>query len=274
MTKKAVLVGINAYDEVNRLEGCVNDVEDMYTRLTQTFGFQADNVRMLLDARATRAAILERLEWLVRDAHAGDELVFHFSGHGTQIRDWNGDELEDHLDEALVPVDYDWLDKSLIVDDDLLKIFSKAKAANLTAILDCCHSGTGTRVWTPGPKAGRKILSARQINPPRDVAARARGRDLPGWTMLAVEEGMTHLCIAACQSAQTAADAAFGMDVVRPNGALTYYLANVVLPTPGHTWLDVMAGVKDGLASDGFEQVPRLEGPAARINGYPFGGVS
>jgi len=270
MTKKALLVGINAYGGGNGLSGCVNDAEDLYALLTGPFGFPPDNVRMLLDARATREAVLSRLEWLVRGAAPGDELVFAFSGHGTQIRDWSGDELEDHLDECLVPVDYDWLDASLIKDDDLLERFLLLPA-NLTVILDCCHSGSATRSLAP-----MLPRQPRYLAPPRDVAARARGRALESWKMLEVAEGMTHLLIAACQSSQVAADAYFnapeGPELEpRPNGALTYFLARA-LREPATTWLQVMETAKAGLAGDLFEQVPRLEGPAARINGYPFGG--
>ena len=42
----------------------------------------------LLPAReATRETILGRLDALIREARAGDVLVFQFSGHGTQVPD-------------------------------------------------------------------------------------------------------------------------------------------------------------------------------------------
>lgn len=36
---------------------------------------------------------------------AGDSLFFHYSGHGGQQKDTNGDE-ESGMDDTLVPVDY------------------------------------------------------------------------------------------------------------------------------------------------------------------------
>jgi len=101
--KKALLVGINIYDPSlgSNLNGCVNDVENIRDILINYFGFDPDNVRVITDSRATKFNILERLSWLLNGNKDGDEIVFHYSGHGSQIRDRNGDELNDGLDEIL-----------------------------------------------------------------------------------------------------------------------------------------------------------------------------
>lgn len=100
--KKAFIVGINKYlDRGNDLRGCVNDAENIYHALIDLYKFNPDNIRVLTDKRATKSAILERLNWLVKDNQPGDDLVFHYSAHGSQIRDREGDELEDGLDEIL-----------------------------------------------------------------------------------------------------------------------------------------------------------------------------
>ena len=86
--KYAVLVGINHYVALqgNDLQGCVNDVNNMWELLTKHYGYDPDNIRMICDDRATQQNILERLEWLVTIAKPGDELVFHYSGHGSSVR--------------------------------------------------------------------------------------------------------------------------------------------------------------------------------------------
>ena len=90
--KKAFLVGINKHDDPqNDLRGCVNDVKNIYQLLTQHFDFKQDNIRVLTDKRSTFDAIYDRLVWLVKDSKPGDVLFFHFSGHGSQVRDRNGD---------------------------------------------------------------------------------------------------------------------------------------------------------------------------------------
>jgi hypothetical protein len=41
------------------------------------------------------------MKWLVNDVKAGDSLFFMYSGHGTQVKDLDGDE-DDGLDEAYI----------------------------------------------------------------------------------------------------------------------------------------------------------------------------
>jgi hypothetical protein len=107
MARKALLVGINDYQSVSDLRGCVNDVLDMHFTLRSLFGFETPEIRVLTDSRATKDYIVQRLKWLVDGAQAGDFLVFHFSGHGSQIRDRDHDELEDQLDELICPYNRD-----------------------------------------------------------------------------------------------------------------------------------------------------------------------
>src|SRR5688572_21512231 len=146
MARKALLVGINDYQGISDLRGCINDVTNMRNILKTFLGFQNNDIRLLIDARATKANIVTRLNWLVRGAKAGDYLVFHFSGHGSQIRDRDGDELSDRMDELLCPYDMNW-EGNYITDDDLRDIFKRLpQGVLLEVFLDSCHSGTGLRL--------------------------------------------------------------------------------------------------------------------------------
>src|SRR5262249_48748414 len=118
MARKALLVGINEYQSFKGLKGCINNITNFRENLKSFFGCRNEEVRLLANARATKDNILARLNWLVRGAKAGDLLVFQFSGHGSQVRDRDGDELSDHLDEILCPSDMNW-DGNCITDDDL-----------------------------------------------------------------------------------------------------------------------------------------------------------
>jgi hypothetical protein len=71
----------------------------------------------------------------------GDSLFMHYSGHGGSMRDDNGDE-EDGKDETLVPVDYQ--NAGQIRDDVIFKevVSMLPKGAQLTVVMDCCHSGS------------------------------------------------------------------------------------------------------------------------------------
>lgn len=142
--KRALLVGINRYKAVPGLQGSVNDVETMREILITRWGFQPRNITMLTDENATRDRILTTLVELVRVSGPQDTLYFHFSGHGSQVQDLNGDE-EDGLDETLVPQDGRSGDVKDIVDDELDAIFSKLRARSTLIVLDSCHSGTATR---------------------------------------------------------------------------------------------------------------------------------
>ena len=179
--RRALLVGINQYpDPANRLEGCVNDVFLMSSVL-QECGLEAENIRVVLDERATTQGILDRLHWLLDDVPEGGERVLFYSGHGAQIPTYDVKGEVDHLDECLVPWDFDWSPAHAIRDKQFVEFYSQlAYDTRFVAIFDCCHSGGLTR--DGGPRI-------RGINPPDDIRHRMlewdrklgmwRKRDLP-----------------------------------------------------------------------------------------------
>lgn len=303
MLKAAVLVGLNQFKEVGYvLEGCVNDITDRYERMQRLYGFPADNTHVLLDERATRINIVNRLlqlsELANRTADPSQHL-FYFSGHGTQFRCWSGLELDDSLNEALCPYDFDFVkgESTFILDKDLAQIFSYfPPRAELTVILDCCHSGTGTRGFTPHASGslGNTVFSSERhltteeqrllrrmddthvkfVAPPLDVQLRhhdrvgLKKRKIGGW--LQASPNMNHLLVAACADNETAADSTFGIEEARPNGAFSWALMQSEDRGMARTWLQVVEDAREILKNEGFNQSPQLEGPAARINGYPF----
>ena len=260
MAKRALLVGINHYpDPENALRGCLNDVRQVGDLLHQRFGFEGNgSVRLLTDARATTAAIVSGLHWLVDDAAPGDVLVFHYSGHGSQVPDRHGDEA-DGLDEIICPYDLDW--DSPFTDDDLHAIVQGLPASvNLTVILDSCHSGTGLRELPAEGEAPR----SRWLNPPErlhrllreDMAMRRFGAR-------AAECGA--ILIAGCRSDQSSADADIDGEY---HGALTYFLCRAIEELAyAASYRAVVARTRRLLQTNGYEQVPQLEGPAALLQG-------
>jgi hypothetical protein len=261
MAKKALLVGLNHYpDPENTLKGCVNDVRQVSDLLCSHFGFAADGaIRLLTDARATTGAIVNRLHWLLDGATAGDVLVFHYSGHGSQVPDRHGDELDDGLDEIICPYDVDWNDP--FTDDDLFAIVKDLPAGvNLTVILDCCHSGTGLRELV---RSGRPSRS-RCVRPPLEMANRHRvERAVRRFGARATECGA--ILIAGCRSDQVSADAYIEGDY---HGALTFFLCQALdeLEYTG-SYRDLIERIRRLLRDNQFEQVPQLEGPASLLRG-------
>jgi metacaspase-1 len=163
--RRALLVGINAYpNPANRLEGCVNDVFLMSSVL-QECGFRPEEIRVVLDDRATTGNILERLHWLLDNVAAGAERVLFYSGHGAQVPAYGRHQEVDHLNECLVPYDFDWSPERAITDKQFVNFYSQLPyQSRFVAIFDCCHSGGLTR------EGG---LRPRGIDPPDDIRHRA-----------------------------------------------------------------------------------------------------
>ncbi|KAF5760237.1 hypothetical protein HanRHA438_Chr16g0762851 [Helianthus annuus] len=53
----------------------------------------------------TKHNILMELKWPTMGSRSGDSLVFYYTGHGSHVPDYNGDEIDKH-DEAICRVDY------------------------------------------------------------------------------------------------------------------------------------------------------------------------
>ena len=146
--KRALLIGINRYKAVPGLQGSVNDVETMREILISRWGFQPRNITLLMDENATRAAMLAALNTLVQVAGPADTVYFHYSGHGSQVQDLNGDE-PDGLDETIVSQDGRSGDVRDIVDDELDAIFSRNPFGDLSpqmqrVVNSGMHEATGT----------------------------------------------------------------------------------------------------------------------------------
>ncbi len=150
MPNKALLLGINDYKTVNHLRGCENDVRSMEDLLKNVFQFGEQNVRSLLNQKVTKTEVTRQMKWLFKDVAAGDQVILHYSGHGSAIPDHDDDE-DDGVDELICLYDMDFDDSHSYFTDDELRAWTKdlPQGALLTVILDCCHSGTGTRMILP-----------------------------------------------------------------------------------------------------------------------------
>jgi len=281
MAKKALIVGINAYPSAP-LRGCVNDANMMSEMLTKQFGFSTKEKRMLTDEAATTANILERLDWLVKDAKAGDSLFFHFSGHGSQMIDskYDSDEEPDGLDEILCPVDLNWRDK-VITDDMLKSIFNKVPAGvHLTVVTDCCHSGSildHANQYQPlgigearefGPDSPNR---SRMLPMPADIANRGMGLDLSTRKLpVARDVDTTGMLVTGCQSNQTSADAWISNMYC---GAATYSLISTLKRhNYDVSYKQLVDEMNQFMVTNRFSQRPELNGSAALFEEKFLGG--
>ena len=280
--RKAFLVGLNRYpDPRNNLKGCVNDVLLMSKVLREQYGFSGtSDIKLLTDERATTANIRKGLEGLVADASPGDSLVFHYSGHGSQVRDVHGDELSDNLDEVICPYDMDW--DNPFTDDDLAEICAKVPVGALfTVILDCCHSGTGLRNFLrPDLPIRYKFLPAPvEVRHRSEPKIENRGIDR-SVTMTGPEKGLAvrrfgisvsktnAVLVAGCRSDQTSADAWIDGDY---HGALTYYLWRSMRDSKWKTtYRKLISATGSALADHNYDQEPQLEGPSKLLSSTVF----
>jgi len=267
MTKRAVLIGINRYKIPGAdLRGCVNDVKNMQSVLSKYYGFKAADIAVLTDLAATKKAMQAAIKDLVSKARSGDVLLLHYSGHGANVPDADGDEA-DNRDEILCPTDLDWKDP--LTDDWLRATFNKLrKGVSLTVIMDCCHSGTNTRAVLP-PDA--PVIS-RYLPNPWDLMAEESGRKLRGKVRgefraaprakrkksdIAVAD-IPELLITGCRDTQTSADAYIGNSY---NGALTFNLVEALTEAKGSiSYRDLHAKTMAKLKQTEYDQAPQLEG--------------
>lgn len=259
--KLALLVGIDAYaPPVTPLHGCVNDVEVLKTTLVGKFDFPPENVTILRNGEATRAGILRALDELIDRTGAGDIVVFHYSGHGSRMRDVSGDEA-DHWDETIVPQDSRTNGVFDISDDELNSRLTElaGKTRNITFILDSCHSGTGSR----GGALVRQVEDDLRTPPPAPLSA-ARG--LEGASDLRPLDA-DYVLIAGSAAGELSNE----LDVNgHRHGALTWFLTQALEnASPGATWRDVMDGVSASVTNAFPSQHPQPEG--ARVDGWIFG---
>ncbi|MEU9588783.1 caspase family protein [Streptomyces sp. NPDC048219] len=140
----ALLVGVDGYpaEVAPALTGCGNDIDAARRLVADLAGERAD-VTVLLDGAATVAAVEEAVVRELGKAGPGDTALLWFSGHGTQMPATGADLLIEAtgLNQAVLCVDGPLLDKRL---GALLNAVA-AGGAQVTAVLDCCHSGGATR---------------------------------------------------------------------------------------------------------------------------------
>jgi uncharacterized caspase-like protein len=275
MAKKALLIGINRYQiPGSDLRGCVNDVKNLAAALEEFYGFRKADIETLTDLAATKKAMQTAIRKLVKEGKKGDVLVLHYSGHGSNVPDKNGDEA-DKRDEILCPTDLDW--KAPLLDDWLRRTLNRTRAGvSLSVIMDCCHSGSNTRAIHPpdAPKVERYLPNPWDImaeESRRKLRGRVKGRlrltphNKRGPDVVAVN--LPETLITGCRDTQTSADAYIAGSY---NGALTYYMVAAIREAGGKlTCRELHERTIAQLGREDFDQVPQLEGRKTRLD-TPF----
>lgn len=236
--KCAFFVGIDDYKMKGAsLNGCVNDIK----RNERFFNDNGFHTISLCSGDATKCNIIKCLESFV--GINPDVFVFNYSGHGSFIDDFSGDEI-DNRDEVLCCHDFDFK-SGYIVDDELLGIFTGfSPYSKKFTLFDCCHSGTQMRSFDQNNKK-RQLPSFKVSSIGKRTCFRNIGLSLNNI-----------VCYAACQDYETAAEIT-GKDGKRC-GAFSQALADTLIEDSTLTFSAICSRVKRKLMYSGINQTPNL----------------
>lgn len=211
--KYALIIAIANYPEESGWNS-IHSNNDLQLLLPQfkRLNFQIDS---LTDEQATKKNILQALQRLIKQLKSGDNVCLHFSCHGQQMEDDNGDEA-DGLDEALIPYDarltYQkevYEGKNHLRDDELEKLLISIRQktgpnGSVLVTFDACHSGTANRTEeyvedNDAPIRGTNVIFTSN---PFYITPDAK-QHIERKTRLTQQNGLSPICIiSACQPFQ------------------------------------------------------------------------
>lgn len=261
--KRAVIVGIDEY-QVNdgniNLKGCVNDARDIYNNLRRFYGFKKKHIKFLSNSEATKQNILDALTWMITRTRPKQEAVYFHSGHGSQVVDTSGDEV-DRLDEVVIPYDFNWT--NIISDDDIAKIFKQiGSRAHLTMICDTCYSGGMAKGLTDTHKVIPMVI--REENAPYSLNQfGVRNTKL---------SDQKHLLLSACREGQ------YSEEFYHPKfgwrGVFSFFFGRHLYNYRRTQWsiAQIYERVNRKIDMNGFVQNPTLFGPTAEMRRTTVGG--
>ena len=150
--RHALVVGIGDYPDGSGWIKISGDRDaGLVVQMLERNGFLEEDIEVLLNAQATKSNIRDAFAALCRQVCSGDIVYVHFSGHGQQVIDINGDE-EDGLDESFVPYDAckEYSQGVYEGENELNMWLAELKNAvggrgKILFVMDACHSGDSTR---------------------------------------------------------------------------------------------------------------------------------
>ncbi|KAK9441298.1 Metacaspase-1 [Metarhizium brunneum] len=280
--RKALLIGINYFGQRGQLRGCINDVRNMTAYLAEHFGYRREDMVILTDdqqnpmSQPTKQNILRAMHWLVKDARPNDALFFHYSGHGGQTKDLDGDEA-DGYDEVIYPVDF--RQTGHITDDEMHRIMVRPLQAGvrLTAIFDSCHSGTALDLpyiySTQGilkepnlaKEAGQGLLGVISSYSQGDLGGVASnimsffkkatsGEDAYARTLATKTSPADVIMLSGSKDDQTSADATIASQAT---GAMSWAFMTTLKKNPQQSYVQLLNSIRDELATK-YTQKPQL----------------
>lgn len=236
--------------------------------------------------------MIAAMKWLISEP--GTTCFLHYSGHGGQVKDPDGDRAGG-FDDTIVPVDYEQHGQ---LDSDLLHrtlITALPPSSTLFIIFDCCHSGSAVELpyvyrsdadgnvnLMDNLKQGAFLMSEashliqggftlNKLAEARQLMAGATSffqglkhmRDGDQEEGLAAEdfqedwksERKRATMFSGCKDDQTSADASIGGQHV---GAMSWAFLECMKHTPNPTYLQTLQMTRQILGQSRYTQVPQL----------------
>ena len=121
------------------LTGAVNDAITMKELFTEKYKIKAENVHVVTDKDAGVDGFIKEMKWLVQTAQPGDQILFSFSGHGSQLPD----KTKPNGKASVIVL----ADDELVPGEFFKKLSTSLKGAgiNSTFVFDSCFSGGMSR---------------------------------------------------------------------------------------------------------------------------------
>lgn len=266
----ALLVGINEYRApITQLQGCLRDINRIEAYLKkQIVEERGLYIQTLTNEEATRSNIIASFRQHLARAKSEDVVWFHFSGHGTEsftAPEFRNSVEPNGKDQNLVCYNISDEDTDfLLADKEIAVLLQQISSSNATphiiVSLDCCHSGSGTRIaeWEEASIKSRTISSHRFSSYQEAHSAGATRKlstYLNGYFSLNnLDIPLTkHILLSACTSIQTAGDTLDG-------GIFTTGLLRAIeSSTTPLNYTDLFARTRATVQQQRREQLPQFE---------------
>ena len=282
----ALCIGINDYQHVGKLKGCVPDANNIYNYLEESAknaGFDFDGL-LLTDDKATKGNIVKQFkEHLMAKAKPEDVAVFYFSGHGA----------EEDADSIFAEVSGDNKPLSTLVcydsrnpegvtdlaDKELRYLIHKftyrengEKTPHFVLITDSCHSGSVTKDADADPDMVARLTTQSAARKWDDFIF---AKELPrskfeNTSIKKVMPQGEHIHLSACEASELAYE-------VRGSGVFTSTLLEVLKRGAGKVTYQSLYNRIRFFIKGRFPQTPTIgvvDGDAQALKEYFLGGAA
>ncbi|MEU8376084.1 caspase family protein [Micromonospora sp. NPDC048894] len=257
---RALLVGIDRYRVVGPLRGCANDTKHVGAFLRQRLDARL-SMRCLLNEDATREAVVTAIRSHLGGALPGEVALLWFSGHGSQQpvapEFWHLEPTG--MSQSLVCHDSRALGVPDLTDKELSVLLDRVaeRGVHTVVVLDCCHSGSGTRELgfraRAAPAATTVPSAAEYVPELRELVAGLRDQQVSGLTIAGRAQ---HVALSACQAHELAAERVVDGE---PRGLFTASLLEALGQLGTHaTYRDLLLAARCRIENVRAAQTPVL----------------